>query len=275
MSELGAAPQLGLLGISFQQVTMSPQRPAPVLDRHTIILYLDRQIPVRRRIGGDEECVEARPGLLSFQPGSLGSHWRWPAPLTVAHIYVSPEHLWRIGQVVYGDDCKPLCFSRQLQVEDDALADICFGLVGEAQRPARLGAAQSVWALGERLLVHLLRHHVSFREPTEADDPVRRLAGFIREHLHEPLKLSALAARVRLSRRQFYARFQEAFGLPPMRYIREQRLLRARLLLRSTDQPISEIALETGFSDQSHLTRLFKQRFGAPPGQWRAAVGPS
>jgi AraC-like DNA-binding protein len=72
----------------------------------------------------------------------------------------------------------------------------------------------------------------------------------------------------RLSRTEFSRVFRRLEGVPPRLYLQERRVERAKRLLGS-DRPISEIALELGFYDQSHFTRVFKQLTGETPGTYR------
>lgn len=63
--------------------------------------------------------------------------------------------------------------------------------------------------------------------------------------------------------------FREAYGASPHQYILAKRVERAKALLLATDLPIAEIALETGFSSQSHLTTAFGRFTGVPPAEFR------
>jgi len=54
-------------------------------------------------------------------------------------------------------------------------------------------------------------------------------------------------------------------------HVRAQRVARGELLLRMTDQPITEIAADLGFVDQAHFTRAFRARYGSPPARYRRA----
>jgi AraC family transcriptional regulator len=65
--------------------------------------------------------------------------------------------------------------------------------------------------------------------------------------------------------------FRARFGRSPLQYVIEQRLNRARRLLAETGLPIAEIAYEVGLSSQSHLTNLFRSRFGVTPAAFRRA----
>src|SRR6266566_3782515 len=66
----------------------------------------------------------------------------------------------------------------------------------------------------------------------------------------------------------FARAFKDSQGVAPHRYILECRVKRTQELL-ATDLPLSEIAVEVGFSDQSHLTRWFREFVGVTPGSYR------
>lgn len=69
----------------------------------------------------------------------------------------------------------------------------------------------------------------------------------------------------------YFAReFKKAFGLPPHRYLLTRRIERATALLRDTDLPITEIALQTGWTSLGTFGRIFRDITGASPGELRA-----
>ncbi|WP_417067019.1 AraC family transcriptional regulator [Niveibacterium terrae] len=81
--------------------------------------------------------------------------------------------------------------------------------------------------------------------------------------------LATLAQRVGLSRWQLIRAFAAATGLTPHAWLLDQRVQRARELLREPGRSLSEIALTTGFADQSHFSRAFKARTAVTPGRYR------
>ena len=63
--------------------------------------------------------------------------------------------------------------------------------------------------------------------------------------------------------------FRSTYGASPGEYLRQLRVDWAADQLRETSRSLAEIALEAGFSDQSHFTRVFRATYGLPPGAWR------
>jgi PAS domain S-box-containing protein len=85
-----------------------------------------------------------------------------------------------------------------------------------------------------------------------------------------PLDTATLARQVGLSISQFNRQFRRRFHTTPRTYLTNVRLDVACHLLTTTEMPISEIALRTGFYDQSHFTNQFAKRRGMPPSKYRA-----
>ena len=88
---------------------------------------------------------------------------------------------------------------------------------------------------------------------------------YIKHHYGEKLTITSLAAAMNLSVSALERKFKKYLMQTPRQYITEVRLNRAHDLLLNTNKAISVIAQETGFSDNSHLTRCFIQRFAITP----------
>ena len=91
------------------------------------------------------------------------------------------------------------------------------------------------------------------------------------DELADPPSLAEIAAMTGLSRYQVLRRFEKAFGLPPHAWLIRCRAERARLLIRD-GHSLATTAMECGFVDQSHMTRVFVRQFGFTPGAWRKAT---
>lgn len=98
---------------------------------------------------------------------------------------------------------------------------------------------------------------------------LNRVKQFVASHLGDDIGLDQLAAAAGLSRRHFARSFHQELGETPHRWLMQTRLEKAKLLLRSTDASIGEIAEACGFSSQSHLTAALKQSDSMTPHRWR------
>jgi transcriptional regulator GlxA family with amidase domain len=101
---------------------------------------------------------------------------------------------------------------------------------------------------------------------------LQRVTEYIEAHLADPIKVQQLAEFSGLSQPQFRRLFSQLTGQPPHRWRLSAKIRRAQALLLSTHLPLVEIALITGFADQSHFNNVFRRQVGASPGSWRRAL---
>lgn len=100
---------------------------------------------------------------------------------------------------------------------------------------------------------------------------VRTLNAHIDANLDGDIRVEDLAGLVRLSVSHFGRAFKQSFGRSPHAHVIAERIARAQVLMLETAEPLAQIALDVGLSDQSHLSRLFRQATGDTPFAWRRA----
>lgn len=162
-----------------------------------------------------------------------------------------------------------LPYFRQPIVWDHALGIAFSRLFQALSEPTPLLEQQSCLLV---MLSQLFAHHATPRYELPPLGPETRAIAQVRDYLEahytQPVSIDALAQLVGLSPYYLIRSFHQQIGVPPHRYQRHWQLLHAKSALR-TSKPLSEVALEHGFYDQSHLTRHFKRAFGVTPGQYR------
>ncbi|HET6804117.1 MAG TPA: AraC family transcriptional regulator [Frateuria sp.] len=94
----------------------------------------------------------------------------------------------------------------------------------------------------------------------------------MRAHVREGIALADLAQACGLSASAFVHAFRQSVGVSPHQWLMLQRIEVAMRLMRESDGPLSEIARQSGFADQSHFTRVFTGRMGTTPGLWRKSL---
>lgn len=95
---------------------------------------------------------------------------------------------------------------------------------------------------------------------------------YVRDNLARPIRLSELASLVDLSPSQFGRAFKTSTGTTPHLWHLDVRIESAKRLLADRSISLAEIALDTGFSEQSHFSRAFRAATGISPGAWRREI---
>lgn len=97
----------------------------------------------------------------------------------------------------------------------------------------------------------------------------RKINRYIQQRLEWPLSVKELAEQASLSVSHFCRAFKESFGASPHLHLTRLRVERAKRLMLTTEDPLSQIALACGMADQAHLSKLFRREVGEAPNAWR------
>jgi AraC family transcriptional regulator len=198
--------------------------------------------------------------------GPPGSCWIFPAGMPFSHrnlahakwgaVEISADRVQRI--LGYPIDLRPAAGEI-----DEPLAAVTRALAREAFEGSPSGPLFTdglAIALASRLA-----RRAGLRMARPAAASLKRVLEKIEDTLAEPMTIDELAAVAGLSTAHFAREFKRHTNETPHAFVVRRRLERARQLLVAGG-PIAEIATACGFSDQAHLSRLFKRRFGVTPG---------
>lgn len=212
----------------------------------------------------------AAPGELAFvhpgqvhdgRPESAGYHYRM--------CYPPASLLADLIEDVSGRPARGTVAFPSVTVRDPELAASFAAAHGAVERaPDRFESEEAMFSALTAILVRHARiaPAVTGREPTA----IRRAMEVLAEDLTDSVPLRDVAAAAGLSRSRLIATFREATGLTPRAWLTNLRVQRAAEQLRAGQPPV-DVALATGFCDQSHLNRAFKARLGVTPGVYREA----
>jgi AraC family transcriptional regulator len=99
----------------------------------------------------------------------------------------------------------------------------------------------------------------------------RRAVEMLRAHLDGSIRLQDLARECDLSVGHFARAFKQSFGVSTLRWLNERRVEHSQQLMMTTSLPLADIAIQSGFSDQATMTRMFHKLAGQTPARWRRA----
>jgi AraC family transcriptional regulator len=125
-----------------------------------------------------------------------------------------------------------------------------------------------------RILRSELERHEAVSKPDSSTGElagwqVHRLRAYVESHLSETIHVKDLSEIARRSTAHFCRAFKRTFGQTPHAYVIAQRLERAKSLMLKSNEQLCVIAVLCGFTDQAHLSKLFRQHTGETPGAWR------
>lgn len=194
-----------------------------------------------------------------------------------------------VNQVGSQTDCTMLCLNFYADKHSSLLANLPdFFIVtlneqtlhplvklmsDEAQNPNQIGNAFLVDNLAQSILVYVLRAL-----------PNEKLGGVLKAHQHPRLSelitqiankpdddfsIPAMCKKLHLSRSTLIRLFQKTLGVAPHTFVKTMRLEYAARLLRTSQQSVLQIAIETGFGSQTHFNRAFKAHYGVSPSTYR------
>ena len=179
------------------------------------------------------------------------------------------EHL--TSEIV--DRPRSLPFFQSGVIADDALAGQLRALhIGlERGGGSRLEQESLLLSVLTRLTERYADEPLLAPKPGRETSAAIKVKDYLEHHYAAPVSLDDLTRLTGFSRGYLVQSFHQAVGVPPHAYLRQVRVRRAKERL-AAGQPIAEVALATGFTDQSHLTRWMGRLWGFTPGQYRTSA---
>jgi AraC family transcriptional regulator len=216
-----------------------------------------------------DEFANACSGIL---PANLPYKLCWNINVEFLHLYVEPIFLAQIAHETIDPDRIELMLEPKLF--DRLMYHLGLALKAELEQ-GEMGDRTYADALATALAAHLLRHYTTHKHTLpEYEDGLPKLKlkqaiEYINEHLGENLSLTAIAEQLEMSQYHFGRLFKQSMGQPPHQYLIQQRVERAKQLLKQPELSITAIAIACGFTHQSHLAKHFRQQTKLSPTQFR------
>jgi len=244
-------------------------------DGHTLCVNLTpRPIHYRQMQAGKTHSGWYHREDFTITPADVPFFARWEGTENCLQIQLADRFLSSVAQETLAGKGDRFALLPTFQSQNGQIAAIADLLLTEICADL-IGGALYLDALANALAVQLLRHHATTQihlPVYEGGLPPRQLSqilDYIDAHLADDIKLADLAALLILSPFHFSRLFKQSVGLSPHQCLIQQRIERAKQLLRQRDRPIVDIALECGFNSHSHLSKRFRQLTGVTPKTYR------
>jgi len=249
--------------------------------RHEITCKQAALWVVTEQVGGQYEhrtdpseplpSVRTGPRTMSLVPPDM-ELWGYAHSIRFVRSLRLTFDLERAGLALGDRRLGPAFAAPRLMFASEPLWQIVSLLAGECRKQSGTDGLYGE-SIATALCVELLRLGDAGSRPAArgglAPWQMRRVTEYMEAHLGDAIQLSDFAQLVKMSRSHFSQAFRTTTGMPPHRWHLNARIRRAQELLLDTVHSLAEIALQTGFADQSHFTKSFQRQVGTSPGAWR------
>lgn len=246
----------------------------PPSENFLIVVYREGTTSMNRRVTGAWKQDHVGRGVTTLLTRAEPSNWRWSNDLEVSHFYISPSLMTKTASEAFDRDSGSVELHDLLRIEDQVLTWIGDRMVQEVSEGGP-GGRLCYDALALQASVHILRKYASveFKLPCPQGRfrpaHARLIEDYVEQNISRNITLEELANICNCSPVQFARKFQVHFGMRPHAYVLSRKLERARQHLRKDRLALKEIALLSGFSDQSHLNRIFRRHMNVTPAEYR------
>lgn len=240
---------------------------------HSVSMHVGTPVLVTSRCDGAAVHRLQVPGDVKVIPAGYSRTWEIAAATRKLVMDLAPWFV-REAAAEMELDADMVTIAPQLHVTDRRIEHIGWALLTELECEAPMGRLYAE-SLGCALAAQLLREYAPAVSQRNAGLPKRRLQrvlDHVREHLVRDLSLAELAEVAGVSPSHFKLRFRESMGVPVHQYVIGARVDRAVDLLVHTPLPIVQVALQSGFANQSHLSRHMRRLRGITPAHVRREV---
>lgn len=238
-----------------------------------LVIALQTSGPGARTRKGRGWSTVAPTGSLHVVPPRLSTRWKIDGSLGFLSVHIAASRIRSLlDRAGASEAMSELAF--RFAVRDPFLTAACRELARELQSPHETGSLYTD-LLADTMLLRLLRLGGG------SVSPERRVGGLSGEHLRivqerieasleTGITLGELADEVGLSRFHLARAFKASTGMPPHRYMTLRRIEVAKQLLSDSAKSLVDVAIEAGFSSQSHFTDRFREITGLTPLRYRS-----
>jgi AraC family transcriptional regulator len=273
-----SSQQIGWKGLLFQEFNHpSHEIPEYVMPHHMIIVGRPQALYQENRIDGQlyHRDWQTADSSILIVPADLTNSTVWTGDAEFSILTLCPKFVREVAyESIDPDRVEPI---PQFGAMDRLIYQIGLSLKADIEAGSPTGKIFGESA-ATMLAARLLQQY-SVRTPKLASDEdglssytLRQVLDYIRSHLSQDLSIIDLAGVAGMSPYYFLRLFKKSMHFTPRQYIIQTRIDRAKELLRSRELSIADIALECGFTSQSHFTNVFRQSIGIAPRAYQRSL---
>lgn len=251
-------------------------RPGEIPEHEHPNLCLHLQIAGDRKFewwqSGKNAIEDAQPGSLIVIPPGTRHRWRWHGSSERLILSVEDDAIQQLAAQLGAQH--PLEMIGAWSILDPSTRLLIVEMGREAREGWPLGALYAN-LLALSLQTNLIKNHSSQQIALPhlkgglGAAKLKRVMEYISANLTENIGLKQIADKMGMSPSHFAHEFRNSTGTTPYQYLLQQRLERAKDLLKTSNLPIQNVSVLTGFSYPANFVRTFRQRVGQSPEAWR------
>ena len=266
---LVASYHTGWKGLTFTHYCHPPHKTVEhCLLQHSLVITDPKScFQAERCLDGKFKHYAHGNGRVDVIPAFL-SHWtNWDREVEFSVIAICPTLLNQTTQELMQREIELI---PQFAIDDPVIQQLALALKMEIQTGCMSGRLYGE-LLGTALAARLVQNYavskpsLEFKANALPQSQLERVIDYMKANLTQDLSILDLATLTSMSESHFSRSFKQSVGIAPYQYLMQQRVERAKQLLEQQSMAISTIAIDCGFANQTHLTKVFRQMTGVTP----------
>ena len=264
-----ASYHTGWKGLTFTHYCHPPHKTIEhCLLQHSLVITDSKScFQVERCLDGKAKQYAHGNGRVDVIPAFLDRWINWDREIEFSVIAICPTLLNQTTQESMQCEIELI---PQLSIDDPVIQQLALALKTEIQTGCMSGRLYGE-ALGTALASRLVQNYavskfsLEFKANGLSQSQLERVIDYMKVNLTQDISILDLATLTSMSASHLSRSFKQSVGVAPYQYLIQQRVERAKQLLKQQTISIIDIALECGFANQTHLTKVFRRMTGMTP----------